>query len=134
MKFKILKLNVQLLPYTCVESLKLQLTEIHLVQMLIFCLFLRARFLCWNLPGVKLKPASLCSYDCNMSLLLYAQLPLVPHTASSPYPSSPPWLPLIFPNQYPELFLGSYLCEVYLVCQSMIGINVHFYINAVLLE
>lgn len=35
------------------------------------------------------RPISLCSKDCNVSLLLCAQRPLVPHTASSQDPGSP---------------------------------------------
>lgn len=41
------------------------------------------------LPRVTQRPFSLCSCDYNVSLLLCAQRPLVPHTASSQDPGSP---------------------------------------------
>lgn len=62
MKFKIRKLNFQLLPYTCIKSLKLQLTRIQLVWMLWFRQFLRACFLCQEFFLVLRRDPFLCAH------------------------------------------------------------------------
>lgn len=78
MKFKIQKLNFQLLPHTWIESLKAA-TNQHLAGLnaVILSVFEGMFPLSGVIPHVVLKPISLCSYDCSVSLLLHAECPLV---------------------------------------------------------